>query len=108
MKLSNRHKLYSNLGIQLLGSAWVSISFVTSLPIGISATLLLFNFLDIQSRGYAVLSILAFTIMIVHLLGLPFWGWQKYLQLKKKYGSSEAHRFVRWLEKGDDPSFDFK
>lgn len=103
-----RHALYSSIGIELLGKPWLSISFITATPIGILFVTLIFRVCELNSIGYAVLSIIVLTFLLAVFVVLPFLGWDKYRLLKEQYGKSEAHRYVRWLKRNAETSFSFK
>ena len=102
-----RTRLYSQLGTQLLGASWVSITFVTSLPLGMALTKLGTLLINFESKWHLVLSIILLTGMCSVSIGLPLWGWFKYCQTVKTFGVHEAHRFIRWFLKGNDNSFEF-
>ncbi|HCG1758360.1 TPA: hypothetical protein NJM71_003456 [Vibrio cholerae] len=103
-----RHALYSNIGIALLGKPWMSISFITAMPIGVLFVILMFRVFELNSMGYAVLSIVGLTFLLAVFVVLPFLGWGKYRLLKEQHGKSEVHRYVRWLKKNAGTSFTFK
>ncbi len=101
-------KDYREIGMQLLGEgAWLSISALTALPFGFLFAAVLKEIHN-PSPWLAVIVTLGVTSILTGLVALPFWGWFKLAQARKRYGDEQVDAFLQWLKADDDTSFQFR
>jgi hypothetical protein len=94
------------IGIQLLGSMWISAAVLPVLVPIVTLTILIHQFVFDELAILIPCALLLIAIGVFYGT-LPLWGVIKLAQARKDYGDEQVKHFIAWLEADDESTFEF-